>query len=99
MYARMTVAQANEGRFDEAVRVVRDAFAPAAREQDGFAGFLLLTDRARQELVGISLWETEADLRASGGTGGYYQQELANFVNLLTGPPRTSVHEVIVREP
>jgi len=58
MYARMTVAQAQPDRFDEARTAVQNTFLPAAREQPGYRGFLLLTDQATQQLVGISLWET-----------------------------------------
>ena len=99
MHARMTVAQAQPDRCDEAVAAVQEAFLPTAREQPGYRGFLLLTDRATQQLVGISVWEAEADLRTSGGTGGYYQERMAGFVDLLVGPPTTTTHEVAVREP
>jgi heme-degrading monooxygenase HmoA len=99
MHARMTVAHAQPDRFDEAVAAVQEAFVPAAREQPGYPGFLLLTDRDQLELVGISFWETEADLQTSGGESGYYQQRMADFVGLLEGPPTSTTHEVVVREP
>ena len=99
MHARMTVAQAQPDRFDEAVAAVQEAFVPAAKEQPGYRGFLLLTDRATRQLVGISLWETEADLSASGRGGGYYRQRMADFVGYLTEPPTTTTHEVVVNEP
>lgn len=99
MYARMTVAQVQPERFDEAVNAVRDTFAPAAREQPGYQGFLLLTDRSRQQLVGISVWETENDMQRSGGSSGYYAQRMADFTALLVEPPITTTHEVAVREP
>lgn len=99
MHARMTLAQAQPDRFDEALASVREAFLPAAREQGGYRGFLLLVDRSRQQLVGISFWENEADLQASGGAGGYYRQRMDGFAELLAGPPATSTLEVAVREP
>ena len=99
MHARMTVAHAQPDRFDEAVAAVEEAFLPAAKEQPGYRGFLLLTDRATRQLVGISLWETEADLNASGGGGGYYRQRMTDFVGYLTEPPTTTTHEVAVNEP
>jgi len=99
MHARMTVAQAQPERFDEAVAAVQEAFLPAAQEQPGFRGFLLLTDRAGQQLFGISTWETEADVQTSGGASGYYQGRMARFVDLLVAPPTTTTHEVAVREP
>ncbi len=99
MYARMTVAHARPDRFEEAVAAVQEAFLPAARDQTGYRGFLLLTAREQRQLVGISLWETEADLQSSGGTGGYYQQRMDDFAGLLIEPPTTTTHEVAVREP
>ena len=99
MHARMTVAHAQPERFDEAVAAVQEAFLPAAQERPGYRGFLLLTDRATRQLIGISVWDTEADLDASGGGGGYYRQRMADFVGLLAEPPTTTTHEVAVREP
>jgi heme-degrading monooxygenase HmoA len=95
----MTVAHVQPERFDEAVAAVQEAFLPAARERPGYRGFLLLTDRAAQQLVGISVWETEADVQASGGGGGYYQERMVSFAELLVSPPTTTTHEVVVREP
>jgi hypothetical protein len=46
MHARMTVAHVQPNHFDEALAAVQEAFLPAAREQPGYGGFLLLTDRA-----------------------------------------------------
>lgn len=100
MHARMTVAHARPERFDEAVTAVREAFLPAAQGQSGYRGFLLLTDRGANQLVGISLWETEADMQASGGGGGggYYQERMADFAGFLTEPAVTTTHEVAERD-
>ena len=99
MHARMTVAHAQPDRFEEAVAAVQEAFLPAAREQPGYRGFLLLTDRDQHQLVGISFWESQADVQISGGGSGYYQQRMADFAGLLVSPPATTTHQVAVREP
>lgn len=98
MFARMTLAQAQPDQFSKAVTEVQEAFVPAAREQGGYRGFLLLTD-GTQQLVGISFWETEADERASGTAGGYYEDRMKAFSSLLATPASTNVYEVVVREP
>lgn len=98
MYARMTVAKVQPERFEEAITAVREAFLPAAQEQPGYRGFLLLTERDQQRLVGISLWETETAVQASGGASGYYQQRIAEFADLVVAPPETTIHEVAVWE-
>ena len=99
MHARMTIAHALPDRFDEAVTAVRDAFLPAAQAQSGYQGFLLLTDPTQHQLVGISLWDSEAAVQGSGGASGYYQQQMADFRGLLVGPPTTTTCNVVVREP
>ena len=99
MYARMTVARPKADQFDAAVRAVEEAFLPAAREQGGYRGFLLLAGQSRQEIVGISFWDAESDMQSTGAGGGYYQQRMSEFVGLLESGPTTTVHEVIIREP
>lgn len=99
MHARMTIAHAQPDRFEEAVAAVQTAFLPAARDLPGYQGFLLLTNPAQQQLVGISLWATEDTLQGSAGASGYYQQRMADFRELLVGPPTTTTCDVVVREP
>lgn len=98
MYARMTVAQPQAERFDDAVSSVETVFMAAAREQRGYQGFLLLTDRETQRLVGISLWETEDDLRNSSSSSGYYQSGISAFAEMLASPPETSTFDVSLRD-
>ena len=99
MYARTTIAEVQPERFEAAVATVREAFAPAAREQSGYAGFLLLANRDQNQLIGISLWDSEADLQSSGGTSGYYEQRMQEFADFVARPPSTTTHEVVIREP
>ncbi len=99
MHARVTIAHPQPDRFEEAQAVVPETFLPAAREQPGYQGFLLLADRANGQLIGITLWESEAAMQNSGGSSGYYQQEMADFTDMLVAPATTTSHEVVVREP
>ena len=99
MHARVTVAYPQPDRFEEARAAVPETFLPAAREQTGYQGFLLLADRASGQLIGITFWESETAMQSSGGSGGYYQQQMADFANMLVSPPATTNHEVVVREP
>lgn len=98
MHARMTVATVQPEHFNEARAAVQEAFLPAAQEQPGYGGFLLLTDRENRQLIGISFWETEAAMESSGGGSGYYQQRMTDFIGFLSEPPTTTSHEVAVRE-
>lgn len=98
MYARMTIARPRPEQFDEAIASIETTFVPAAREQDGYRGFLLGVDRAGHQLVGISLWESESDMTSSASASGYYQSRIAEFAGLLTAPPATMNLEVAVHD-
>jgi heme-degrading monooxygenase HmoA len=99
MFARVTIGQVQTDRLDEATQVAQETFVPAAREQAGYQGFVLLADRAGQQVIGISFWESEAQMAATGGQGGYYREQMTRFAGLLTQPASTSVYDVVVREP
>ena len=98
MHARVTMADVHPDRFDAAVTAVTDTFQPAARERPGFRGFLLLVDPAAHHLIGISLWQSEADLTASASDGGYYAPAIAEFNAMLVAPATTTTHEVAAFE-
>ena len=98
MHARVTMASVQPERFDEAVAAVKETFQPAARKQPGFRAFMLLADPAARQLIGITLWETEADMAASAGSGGYYRDRMEDFAGLLVAPATTTTHEVAAFE-
>lgn len=98
MYARTTVARPRPGQFREALVAVQDHFLAAARAQPGYAGFLVLSNESDAELVGISLWDSAASLRASAGETGYYQQQIDAFAELLTSPSTTATYRVEVAD-
>jgi heme-degrading monooxygenase HmoA len=96
MYARVTTTQMQPGKTEEAIRIYRDSVLPAAKQQQGFKGVFLLTDPNTGKGVSISLWETEADMRA-GETSGYYQEQIAKFAQVFAGPPTREGYEVSVQ--
>ena len=51
--------------IDTGVTYVRDEVAPLLRQQKGFAGLNVTTDRPGKVLAVLSLWETEGDRDAS----------------------------------
>jgi heme-degrading monooxygenase HmoA len=86
MFSRTVTLQIQPGKTDEAVRIYRDSVIPAAKKQHGFKGALLLTDSHAAKVIGITQWETEADMKASE-TSGYYQEQAAKFGQILTSTP------------
>ena len=96
MHARVVLTQLQPGKTDESIRIYRDSVVPAAKKQKGFKGGLLLTDRNTGKGISVSLWDTEADMKASE-TSGYYQQQIGKFAGILAGPPVRETYEVSVQ--
>ena len=97
MNARVTTVQFRPDKMDEAIGIYRDSVTPAAQQQMGFKGLLMLTDRNTGKGISIALWETEADMTA-GESSGYFQQQLAKFKDILSAPPVREQYEVSVQE-
>ena len=97
MNARVTTVQVRPDKMDEAIGIYRDSVTPAAQQQKGFKGLLMLTDRNTGKGISIALWETEADMMA-GESSGYFQQQLAKFKDVFSAPPVREQYEVSVQE-
>jgi heme-degrading monooxygenase HmoA len=82
--------------MDEAIAIYRDSVMPAAKQQKGFKGLSLLTDRSTDKGISIVFWETEADMKA-GEASGYYQQQLGKFKDVFGAPPVREQYEVSVQ--
>ncbi len=91
MHARLTTRQIEPDRIDEAIGIYRDTVVPAVSQQQGSKGGLVMTDRGTGQVMAISLWETEADLRA-------YEPSSAAEA-LSEGAPVREVYEVGVEAP
>lgn len=65
MYARVTTLEVPPDRVDDSTRHVQEQILPQLRQQDGFKGFIVLTDRQSGNALGVGLWESEEALRAS----------------------------------
>ena len=65
MFARVTTLQGPSDRVDDGVKAVQEQVIPAARQMKGFKGMLALADRTTGKMIGITLWESEDDLRQS----------------------------------
>ena len=97
MYARMTTMQPRPGMADEAAEIFRESVIPAAQKQKGFRGALLLEDPGSGKGTSITLWETEADLKA-GEESGYFKEQIAKFGPLMAGPPALEVLVVTAQD-
>jgi heme-degrading monooxygenase HmoA len=104
MYVRVTTLQWQSGQrieaMDEAVRIVEESILPVSKQQAGFKGFLTLLDRRGGKLLLLTIWETEAALKANESSG-YYREQIAKFAHLsqlYVTPPYRDVYELIMQE-
>ena len=93
MYARVTTFQLQPGHIETWMQIFSDSVIAAMKQQPGYHSGLVFTDTDANKIVGITLWETEADMKA-GEANGYYQQQAAKVASLLTAPPLREAYEV-----
>ncbi|RIK45867.1 MAG: hypothetical protein DCC58_05155 [Chloroflexi bacterium] len=92
-HARVVSVRIKPDMYDEAIALYRDAVMPAARQQPGFLGAVLLTDRATGTGLSITAWASEAALHASDASG-YFQSQLQQFGAMFAAPPVVETYEV-----
>jgi heme-degrading monooxygenase HmoA len=95
MFARTVVMQGTPDTAAEAKKIFAESVVPAAKQQTGFKGALFLTDPSTGKGMSVTLWETEADLKA-GEESGFLREQVAKFGPLLVGPPTREVFVVAV---
>ena len=93
MFAQVVRVQIQPGKADEVIAIFNDSVISAAKQQKGFKNAYLLVDRAANRGIGLSMWETEADVAALA-TSGFYQEQVAKLAALFAGPPEREVYEV-----
>lgn len=98
MYARVTTGYVQPEKGDEITRYMRDSVVPAAKQQSGFKGLLLLRDDESNKSIAITLWETEAEMAAGEAGGGYYREQLARNIHLFASAPVREAYEVSIQE-
>jgi heme-degrading monooxygenase HmoA len=93
MHARVTTFHAQPGKIDEGIRIFEESVIPQLKEVKGFVSTQLLIDRLANTVMGVTLYETLADLEA--GTT-LFRQMLAtpSSTAILAGPPVVAVYEV-----
>jgi quinol monooxygenase YgiN len=95
MYARIVTVHAKLDKLDELIGIFRDSIVPAAKQQKGFLGARLFTDRASGKGVAVTRWQSKEELEA-GETSGYYQEQIAKIAPMVTQPPVREIFEISV---
>lgn len=96
MFARVLTIHSQTGKTEKTVAIYRDSILPAARQQKGFSGALLLNDPGTGKGISITLWETEADQKA-GESSGYLQEQLGKVAPLFAAAPQRESFVVSVK--
>ncbi len=97
MYARVTTTQFSPYRLDEAIGIVRDQVLPAAQQQNGFKGYMMLVDRGTGKGITITLWEEETDRQITGSNSNYYREAVGKVVPFLTDAPLVEDLEIVIQ--
>ena len=92
MRARVITAQLKYDQLGEAQRLYQEAFLPIAQQQAGFKSALLLIDRNSCQSLLITVWASDADLRASESATDY-QRPLLQVAQLFANTPMRMLYE------
>jgi heme-degrading monooxygenase HmoA len=96
MYARSLTMYFQPGELDEALRIARESILPELREHAGDQGTIELFDRSTHKRVVITLWQTEADLRASGESASHHKTQARSAKHshhFAATPPVVEIYE------
>lgn len=93
MHARVATLQVQPDKMDALSSVFQDDVVPATRQVAGFKSLTLLADRKTNKAMMISVWESEAALKASEASG-FFQAQMQKFSAFLSGPPVREAFEV-----
>ena len=96
-FARVTITQSKIESYDEVVKLYAESVVPAAKSQKGYRGILLLSNRETGKGISISFWDSEEDAIANEQSG-YYQEQVAKFLEFFTAPPVREGYEVTVKD-
>ena len=77
MFARASTLEVPPDQIDQALRNVQDQVLPLLQRQDGFKGFIVLTERQTGKAIGLSLWESEQAMQDSEEAGNRTRSETA----------------------
>ncbi len=94
MVARVTQVRVNPEDVEESVRLFDESVIPAAEQEEGFMGALLLV-REDGRALAIDLCDTLENMRANE-RNGFYQTQIVKFAPKLVGAPSRMVYDVAV---
>ena len=94
MVARVTHVRVNPEDVEESVRLFDESVVPAAEQEEGFMGALLLV-REDGRALAVDLCDTLEHMRENE-RNGFYQTQVAKFANKIVDRPSREFYEVAV---
>jgi heme-degrading monooxygenase HmoA len=93
MYSRVTLLEIDTLRTEipEAAARFEHEVMPRLREQEGFAGAVVLATPEGKGMI-VTAWETE---EAAASSAGFAAGELERFAMLFASPPGRDYYEVV----
>ena len=97
MYARVTTGQGKPEQIEAGIRNFREQIGSTAKNMAGFKGSYLLVDRKTGKMLGMALWDTEANLQASSKAAAQIRAGVMQAA-AATKQPTVEIYEVAVTE-
>jgi heme-degrading monooxygenase HmoA len=94
MHARTGTLEVDPDKVDAASQSIQSKVESEFRDQQGYKGFVILADRGSGKVIGISFWDSEADLKASDELGARARSAAAESADSSSEPVR-EVFEVL----
>jgi len=95
MFARVRITGGVPEKVNDGVRHFEDVVVPSYKDVAGFRGAYLFVNRASGKLMGITLWDTEATMRATEATSKQLRAAGSEIVSGSTPSPEE--YEVVVQ--
>jgi heme-degrading monooxygenase HmoA len=86
MFVRTSTITGDPAKADESTRFYTEQMIPAIKEEPGFLGALLVTDRATGKSLGLTFWETREALQASEEAANKWRAQGATKASASTTP-------------
>ncbi|MCP4725107.1 MAG: hypothetical protein GY863_08730 [bacterium] len=96
MYARVTSLHFEQAKFDQAIKLFRESIVPAAKEQTGYRGLFLLTNRNTSKALALALWASEKEAHDNEHSG-YYQEQTDKLMDYVVSSPIREDYKLTVR--
>jgi len=86
MYARKVTVKVSPENIDEVLRLYEESVVPESKNQEGYRGIYVLSDKEAGKMVSLTFWDN-GDCAAANEESGYYQRQIEKFHEYFIEPP------------